>query len=99
MHEKTEGLGSVPSSTSCCPTGTDLSCPLVAISAEKDENQVALMLNSTLTLGAQDRAVCAMEKQSFSVSRAANLACGRKRELQRDPALLLQVAMLSNLFH
>lgn len=63
---------------------TDINCPLVGISAEKGQDQVALMLNSTLTPGVQERAACAVEKQSFSVTRAANLVCCRNTELQRD---------------
>lgn len=61
-----------------------MSCPLVGISAEKGQDQVVLMLNSTLTPGAQDRAVCAVEKQSFSVSIAASSVHCRNTELQRD---------------
>lgn len=52
---------------------TDMSCPLVGISAEKGQDKVTLMLNFTLSPGAQNRADCAAEKTSFSVSGAANL--------------------------
>lgn len=61
-----------------------MSCFLVGISSEKGQNQVVLKLNSTLTPGAQDRTVCVVEKQSFSVSIAASLVQFRNTELQRD---------------
>lgn len=52
---------------------TDTSYPLVRVSAKKGQDKVTLMLNFTLTSGAQNRADCAAEKPSFSVSRAADL--------------------------
>lgn len=61
-----------------------MSCSLAGISAEKGWDQVVLMLNFTFTPGAQGRPVCAVEKQSFSVSIAASLVHFRNTELQRD---------------
>lgn len=57
--------------------------PLLASQLRRVRNKWLWCLIPFLTLRAQDRAVCAVEKQRFSLSRAVNWLCFSNTELQR----------------